>query len=172
MFGQVCNLTLREKITNGALKLPNKISGPMKYMSKNWVEPISYKQFSNMLLKKNKIYEDMVCRNCATDPLKRTLVIIDEAHKLYAPNVVGNEKPRMDILEEMIQNSYEISGDNSVRLLLMTATPYTQDGMEMINLMNLLRPKAAQLPFQSFQKHTWTTKAFSLQWARYNIWMT
>jgi superfamily II DNA or RNA helicase len=154
MFGQVCNLTLREKINNGALKLPHKIAGPMKYMSRNWVEPISYKQFSNMLLKKNKIYEDMVCRNCVTDPLKRTLVIIDEAHKLYAPNVVGNEKPRMDILEEMIQNSYKTSGDNSVRLLLMTATPYTQDGMEMINLMNLLRPEAAQLPreFSEFSK--------------------
>ena len=92
-----------------------------------------------MLLKKNKIYDEIVKRNGAKDPLRKTLVIIDEAHKLYSPTVVGSEKPRTDILEEMIQNSYKTSGKDSVRVLLMTATPYTEDGMEMVKLLNILR---------------------------------
>jgi len=141
MYKQVCSLTLQEKIKDGSIKLPERISNPKKYLPENWMEPISYKQFSNLLLKKNKYYEEIVKRNGNDDPLHKTLVIIDEAHKLYSPTVVGSEKPRTDILEEMIQHSYKVSGKDSVRVLLMTATPYTEDGMEMIKLLNLLRDK-------------------------------
>jgi len=118
------------------------------------MEPISYKQFSNMLLKKNKIYDEIVRRNGKEDPLRKTLVIIDEAHKLYSPTVAASEKPNTDILEEMVQHSYERSGKDSVRILLMTATPYTEDGMEMIKLLNLIREENAQLPdtFEDFGK--------------------
>jgi Type III restriction enzyme, res subunit len=146
MYNQVCSMVIQEKLKNGTLKLPNKISGPMKYLSKNWMEPISYKTFSNMLLKQNKVYDEIVKRNGKEDPLRKTLVIIDEAHKLYAPNVVGAEKPRTDILEKMILNSYNKSGKDSVRVLLMTATPLTEDGMEMVKLLNLLRPEKSHLP--------------------------
>jgi hypothetical protein len=138
MFGQVCSLDVQQKIKNG-LVLPNKITSKFKYISANWLEPISYKQFSNMLLKKNKIYNEMVRRNGTDDPLHKTLLIIDEAHKLYSPTVAKSEKPNTDILEEMIQKSYEKSGKDSVRVLLMTATPFTEDGMEMIKLLNLLK---------------------------------
>jgi hypothetical protein len=141
MYKQVCSLTLQEKIKDGSVKLPERVSNPKKYLPENWMEPISYKQFSNLLLKKNKYYEEIVKRNGKEDPLRKTLVIIDEAHKLYSPTVVGSEKPRTDILEEMIQHSYKVSGKDSVRVLLMTATPYTEDGMEMIQLLNLLRDK-------------------------------
>ena len=138
MYNQVCSLDIQEKIKNG-LTLPKKISSNLKYVSKNWMEPISYKQFSNMLLKKNKIYNEMVRRNGEEDPLKKTLLIIDEAHKLYSPTVAKSEKPNTDILEKMIQDSYTKSGDDSVRVLLMTATPFTEDGMEMIKLLNIIR---------------------------------
>ena len=138
MYGQVCSLHVQEQIKDG-LKLPNKIGNKFKYISDNWLEPISYKQFSNMLLKKNKIYNEMVKRNGAEDPLKKTLLIIDEAHKLYSPTVAKSEKPDTDILEKMIQNSYNKSKKDSVRVMLMTATPFTEDGMEMIKLLNLLR---------------------------------
>ena len=141
MYKQVCSLTLQEKMKDGTIKLPANISNPKKYLPENWIEPISYKQFSNLLLEKNKYYEEIVKRNGKEDPLRKTLVIIDEAHKLYSPTVVGSEKPRTDILEKMIQNSYEKSGKDSVRILLMTATPYTEDAMEMIKLLNLLREK-------------------------------
>lgn len=138
MYGQVCSLDVQEQIKNG-LKLPNKIGNKFKYISKNWLEPISYKQFSNMLLGKNKIYTEMVRRNGKEDPLKKTLLIIDEAHKLYSPTVAKSEKPNTSVLEKMIQNSYDKSGKNSVKVMLMTATPFTEDGMEMIKLLNLLR---------------------------------
>lgn len=154
MYGQVCSLTIQEQLKNKTLRLPQKISGPMKYVSKQWMEPISYKQFSNMLLQKNKIYDMIVARNGKKDPLRKTLLIIDEAHKLYSPTVAASEKPNTDILEKMIQNSYKTSGEDSVRVLLMTATPYTEDGMEMIQLLNLLREENEQLPetFEEFSK--------------------
>jgi hypothetical protein len=138
MFNQVCHLDIQRQLQEG-MKLPQKISGNMKYLSKNWMLPISYKQFSNMLLKKNKIYNDIVNHNGSEDPLRKTLLIIDEAHKLYSPTVAKSEQPDTEILEKMIQNSYDKSGKDSVRVLLMTATPFTEDGMEMIKLLNLLK---------------------------------
>jgi len=138
MFGQVCSIDIQNKIKKG-LVLPNKIVSKSKYVSANWMDPISYKQFSNMLLKRNKIYDEMVKRNGKDDPLRKTLLIVDEAHKLYSPTVAKSEKPNTDILEKMIHNSYDKSGKDSVRVMLMTATPFTEDGMEMIKLLNLLR---------------------------------
>jgi hypothetical protein len=137
MYKQVCSIDVQNRIKNG-LVLPKKVRNT-QHISKNWLEPISYKQFSNMLLKRNKIYNEMVRRNGAEDPLKKTLLIIDEAHKLYSPTVAKNEKPDTNILEKMIHKSYEKSGEDSVRVLLMTATPFTEDGMEMMKLLNLLR---------------------------------
>jgi hypothetical protein len=152
MFGQVCSIDIQEKIKKG-LVLPNKITSKTKYISANWMEPISYKQFSNMLLKKNKIYNEMVKRNGSDDPLHKTLLIIDEAHKLYSPTVAKSERPNTNILEKMIQKSYEKSGADSVRVLLMTATPFTEDGMEMIKLLNLLRENNKfEKDFPSFSK--------------------
>ncbi len=132
MYRQVCSITMRNHLAN--VKNVSK-----KHLPPNWMEPISYKTFSNMLLKKNKTYAEMVRRNGAEDPLRKTLVIIDEAHKLYAPSTSAAEKPNVAIMERMIQASYRISGVDSVRILPMTATPYTESGMEMINLLNLLR---------------------------------
>jgi len=139
MYKWVCSVPMRERLAEGK-KLGK------AYLSKHWLLPISYKQFSNMLLKKNKIYAEMVRRNGEADPLRKTLVIIDEAHKLYAPDTPAPEKPNTDILEKMVQKSYKNSAANSVRLLLMTATPYTKSPVEMMRLLNLLRPASAALP--------------------------
>lgn len=139
MVDQVCHVGIQEQVKDGLS--PSKISmkSKSKLVSDTWMNPISYKQFSNMLLRKNKIFYEMVIRNGEQDPLRNTLLIIDEAHKLYSPGVAASEKPNTKILEEMIQSSYNKSGKDSVRLLMMTATPYTEDGMEMIQLLNLLR---------------------------------
>lgn len=137
-YGIVCNASLQERLRQG-----KKVS--KKDLSKAWLNPISYKQFSNMLLKKNKIYDDMVKRNGETDPLHKTLIIIDEAHKLYAPDTPAAEKPNMQILEKMLATSYA-SGKDSARLMLMTATPYTKSAMEMIQLLNLMRIQEDHFP--------------------------
>ena len=44
-------------------------------------------------------------------------------------------------MKRLIQSSYDKSGENSVRLLLMTATPMTEDPMSSIKLMNMLENK-------------------------------
>jgi hypothetical protein len=154
MYQQVCSVVIQEELKKNKLKLPEKIGSPMNYVSKQWMEPISYKQFSNLLLKKNKYYEQIVERNNKQDPLRKTLLIIDEAHKLYSPTVQASEKPDTDILEEMIYNSYKKSGKDSVRVILMTGTPYTEDAMEMIKLVNLLRDPSDLLPtkFNAFEQ--------------------
>jgi hypothetical protein len=45
-------------------------------------------------------------------------------------------------------NSYLVSGKDSVRLLLMTATPITQNPMELIQLVNLCKSPKEQMPSQ------------------------
>lgn len=92
-------------------------------------------------------------RNGAEDPLKKTLVIIDEVHKLYSADLPSAERPNVNVLKEKIQHSYKHSGKNSVRLLLMSATPYTSDPMDLIKILNLMS-EDKQMPdmFDEFSK--------------------
>jgi hypothetical protein len=153
MFDQICSTVLRNEWKKGN-RWPEQIDAPMRYVSDQWLPPISYKQFSNLLKGKNKIYDEMVKRNGSEDPLRKTLVIIDEAHKLYASDLPKQERPDVSILKQMVHHSYDVSGKDSVRLLLMTATPYTSEPMDLIRLLNLLRSPDTALPedFEEFSK--------------------
>jgi len=148
MFDQVCNETIREEIENHDLKIPNEQNKRMRLLSNSWkIRPMSYKQFSNLVAKKNDYYNKLVKINGEIDPLRKTLLIIDEAHKLYGGGDLSNvERPDMKALHKSLMNSYSISGRDSVRLLLMTATPITDDPMEIVKLLNLMRPSTIQLP--------------------------
>ena len=137
MFEKICNIRIREMIANGS-NIPKNRSEQMALLGKNWLQPISYKQFTNLIKGKNKYYAEMVKRNGAEDPLKNTLVIIDEVHKIYGNTLAKLEKPDPKILSDMIQKSYSISQKNSVRLLLMSATPITEDPLSAIKILNLL----------------------------------
>jgi len=55
----------------------------------------------------------------------------------------------------MIQNSYDKSGKNSLKLLLMSATPITEDTMSVIKILNLMIEKKQQFPedFNEFKKN-------------------
>jgi len=112
------------------------------------------KQFSNLCAGKNKLYHELVKRNGKEDPLKKTLVILDEAHKLYAKDVIGAERPSPEAIDTAVHHSYDVSGKDSVRLLVMTATPYTSDPMDMIRLLNLMRPtkEVIETDFDEFAK--------------------
>jgi hypothetical protein len=129
----------------------------MRLLSKAWrIRPMSYKQFSNLVSKKNQYYEQLVKENGAADPLQKTLLIIDEAHKLYGGNDLSSlERPDMAALHQSLMNSYAISGENSVRLLLMTATPITKHPLELVQLINLCKPIEKQIPatFDQFAGH-------------------
>jgi hypothetical protein len=155
MFDQVCNENIRQKMANGE-QIPAEHAKRMRLLSKSWqIRPMSYKQFSNLVLKQNNFYKALVKKNGELDPLNKTLLIIDEAHKLYGGGDLSTiERPDMDALSQAIQNSYRISGKNSVRLLLMTATPITEDPMELIKLINLCKLRNRQMPdrFDEFSK--------------------
>lgn len=136
IFDQICHAVLKEEVKLG-LTLPENLTQRKKFLSSNWLEPISYKQFSNLLLGKNKNYEILKQRNGVTDVLKKTLIIIDEAHKLYGGDLKAIERPDTDVMENLIMNSYKKSGKDSCKLLLMTATPFTNSPMELFSLTNL-----------------------------------
>lgn len=147
MFDLVCNEQIRNMMADG-LVMPEDQKERMKLLSKAWkIRPISYKQFSNLVSKENSYYEKLVKLNGKADPLRKTLLVIDEAHKLYGGGDLSSiERPDMKALHESIMNSYAISGQQSVRVLLMTATPMTENPMEMVQLVNLLKPYEKQLP--------------------------
>jgi len=147
MFDQVCNEHIRHLISTGTV-IPDDQKSRMKLLSKSWkIRPMSYKQFSNLVSKQNNLYHNLVKINGQADPLRKTLLIIDEAHKLYGGNDLSSlERPDMNALRDALINSYNISGNDSVRLILMTATPITQNPMEIIKLINLCKPFAEQMP--------------------------
>ena len=136
IFDQICHSIISHEVNSGVI-LPDKISQRKKLLSQNWLEPISYKQFSNLLIGKNKNYNILKQRNGTTDILKKTLIIIDEAHKLYGGDLKQTEKPDTNIMENLIMNSYKKSGENSCKLLIMTATPFTNTPLELFKLINL-----------------------------------
>lgn len=155
MFDQVCSESIRNKIEySDGFNIPTEHAKRMRLLSKSWkIRPISYKQFSNLVSKQNNIYETLVKINGEADPLRKTLIIIDEAHKLYGGSDLSSiERPDMNALQNALMKSYEISGNNSVRLMLMTATPITTKPMELIQLINLCKPLSEQMPstFEEF----------------------
>jgi hypothetical protein len=167
MFDQVCSESIRTMIRLGAA-VPADQKGRMKLLSKAWsIRPMSYKQFSNMVSGKNSIYKDLVKRNGAADPLRKTLVIIDEAHKLYGDGGLSPlEKPDMTAFYDSVMRSYEVSGTDSVRLLIMTATPITTSPMEFVKLLNLCRERQDRIEdaFETFaQLYLDDTGMFSAQ---------
>lgn len=154
MFDTVCSLSMQEKMAKGA-RFPSKLTDRMRYVPDNWsIRPMSYKQFTNLISANNQQYHQLVKKNGQEDPLKKTLLIIDEAHKLYGGyDLLPAEKPDMRKLKAALNNSYAVSGKDSVKLLLMTATPYAQDPMELVKLVNLVKEPFEQLPttFSEFE---------------------
>ena len=148
MFDQVCSGPIRNKITLSKLAIPDEQNKRMRLLSNSWrIRPMSYKQFSNLVSKQNAFYKTLVKINGEADPLRKTLLIIDEAHKLYGGGDLSTiERPDMNALHQAIMNSYELSGRDSVRLMLMTATPITEDPLELIKLINLMKPIREQMP--------------------------
>jgi len=147
MFDQVCNEQIRTMIADG-IQIPQDHNKRMKLLSDSWkIRPISYKQFSNLVSKENNYYKRLVDINGSTDPLRKTLLVIDEAHKLYGGGDLSSiERPDMKALHKSVMDSYQLSGVDSVRLLLMTATPITENPMELVKLVNLCKESHEQMP--------------------------
>jgi hypothetical protein len=146
MFDQICHTIIADRVRKG-LELPDDDSARKRLLSKNWIQPMSYKQFSNLLAGENQIYEDLKKRNGAEDVVRKTLIIIDEAHKLYGGDLKAAERPDMAVMEKFLANSYAKSGKDSARLLIMTATPFTNSPMELFKLINMcIEDKEEKIP--------------------------
>lgn len=152
MFDQSCSVLLQ------GIDIPEDRQKRMKLIEKSWMNPMSYKQFSNMLKGKNSLSSELIKRNGERDMLKKTLVIIDEAHKLFETGGNPHEKPDVDAIRDKFHRSYEVSKENSVKVLLMTATPYSDDAMDFVRLMNLIKEKREQMP----EDHGEFSKVFKL----------
>ena len=98
-------------------------------LDKNWIRPMSYKTFTNMLKQNNKIYETLLKKR--RQNLEKTLLIIDEAHKLFDNSLSSQERPDIQVLKEKTK-------DPTCHLLLMTATPFMKEPMDLMKLLNLL----------------------------------
>lgn len=156
IYDRSCHIKLRKIIEKD-----NDVKLNKSYLSKSWaINPISYKQFTNLIEKKNKIYDRLVKINGLEDPLRKTLVIIDEAHKLYGNSDLSTlEKPNMKMFHEALMNSYIKNGKNSVKVMLMTATPIKDNPMEIIQLINLLKLPEEQMPSEiNYFKEKYLTK--------------
>jgi len=145
IFDQVCHSTIANEVRRGLLT-PSGAEARKRALYANWIPPVSYRQFSNIVQGKNPIFKQLQERNGKKDPLRKTLIIIDEAHKLYSSDFKGAEKPDVPAFMAALQNSYATSGADSARVLLMTATPYNESPMELMMLLNLCRPKETWLP--------------------------
>jgi hypothetical protein len=132
MYDKICDHVIREKVKKNKNIVPDNLR---KYLSKRFLPPMSYRQFSNMLEGKNELYNRLKAQNGEEDILKNTLIIVDEAHKLYSKDLVAMEKPNMKIVEKKIDAS------DSCKVMLMTGTPIADDPMEFIKLMNLVMKK-------------------------------
>lgn len=152
MFDNICNIIIQERLNNGEI-LPSTKAKRMEFLGKNWLPPISYKQFTNLIKGKNKYYKQMVAINGKEDPFRKTLIIVDEIHKIYSSTLSTLEKPNPEVLQTMIQNSYKVSGADSLKLLLMTATPITDDHMSPVKILNLLLENYERFPeeFERFK---------------------
>lgn len=145
MFVQICNSILVREIELGLI-MPKDLKERKKLLSDCWIDPISYKQFSNLLLNKNKTLSNLLIKKNGTkDILRKTLIIIDEAHKLYSNDLSDQEKPNVDVMENLIKKSYDVSGKNSCKLLLMSATPFTDSPIDFFRLMNLFAEKKEEM---------------------------
>ena len=137
MFDKVCNSILEDET--------DKVE-QLKIIKKNWFPILSYKQFTNLIAKKNKYYEDLVKINGKEDPFKNTLIIIDEVHKLFTNDLKITERPNVKLLKQALHNSYTLSTNDSCKLILLSATPITEDIMSLNKILNLILPINSQLP--------------------------
>ena len=145
----VTRTTLKKDLEKAILMNPIKKTLPV----------FSYKQFSNICKRKgenfNKLMERARKINPKTDdPLYKTIIIIDEVHKLYTKDLKAQEMHDMSAIQKCVYSSYEKSGENRARVVLMSATPITTDPIEVVKLLNLIITK----PDDRFNEPTFKIK--------------
>ena len=157
IFGSVCSIPMIEKLESG-LVLPSNLKQQKTLLSKLWFPPISYRTFQNALEGKNELGRYLKEKH-PSDPLYKTFLIMDEVHKLQDGDLGAAESADFTTIQKYIHESYEKSGKQSVRPLLMTATPITDSPNELFAILNTLieKEKDRLLPFQEFREQFTTS---------------
>jgi NAD-dependent DNA ligase len=137
MFDQSCVERIRDYVKAGN-SIPDTFVARRRLLSKAWLPPLSYKQFNNTLERSNRLFDFLVKRNGFADPFKRTLLIIDEAHLMVSSAMKERDRPNVGLLKTWLRHSYKTSGADSARVLLMSATPITDNPFDFMRLLNLL----------------------------------
>jgi len=156
MFGiagnPICSMPVRDVVERGE-KVPADLIDQRKLIAKGWNVPISYRMLQNALQKKNDLGRSMYAENA--DPLFKTLLIVDEIHKLQDGDLSPTEAANFKIIQEFIYKSYELSGENSVRPLFMSATPLTKSPQDLFEIVNTLigDPKKRLPAWDEFRKY-------------------
>ena len=150
IFGSVCSIPIAEYIQGGK-ELPSDVSAQKKVLSKAWFAPISYRTFQNALQGKNELGRMLKTKH--EDPLHKTFLIMDEIHKLQDGDLGASESADFTIIQQYIHDSYRISKKESVRPLLMTATPITDSPKELFDILNTLieKEKDRFMEFDTFR---------------------
>jgi hypothetical protein len=138
IFGSVCAIPFMKEGT----VFPDDPRKQKRLLSKAWLPPISYRTFQNALEKKNELGRMLYKKN-PTDPLYKTFLVIDEIHKLQDGDLSAAEAADFYTIQKFIHQSYQLSDKNSVRPLLMTATPITDSPKELFEILNTLIPDPA-----------------------------
>jgi len=136
IFGSVCSIPFMKDGT----VFPEELTKQKRLLSKAWLPPISYRTFQNAMEKKNELGRTLYKKN-AVDPLRKTFLVIDEIHKLQDGDLSAAEAADFHTIQKYIHESYEKSGKDSVRPLLMTATPITDSPKELFEILNTLIAK-------------------------------
>ena len=76
--------------------------------------------------------------------LRRTLLVVDEVHKLHDGDLLATEKADFNVIQSYIWKSYRDSGADSVRPLLMSATPIGDTPASLFDILNTLIPDPGQ----------------------------
>lgn len=138
IFGAVCSIPVADAVRSGAA-VPTDRAAQLRMLGRQWIKPISYKMFQNALEKRNELGRQL-WKNSPTDPLARTFLVIDEIHKLRDGDLSAAEFAEFSIIQNFIHKSYDVSGKDSVRPLLMTATPISDAPGELFDILNTLIP--------------------------------
>lgn len=151
IFGAVCSIPIIQTISDGVM-VPADLGKAKRMLSRAWIKPITYRMFQNALEGKNELGRLLKAKN-PLDPLHKTFLIMDEVHKLMDGDLGAAELADFDVIQGFIQNSYKKSGADSVRPLLMTATPITDTPKELFGILNTLIavPGRRFMPFDEFR---------------------
>jgi hypothetical protein len=150
---EICNLLIRDEYVRiqtfsghqaadtWLQSLPKQTSfqgviSTLKSLGMEWYN-MSYRQFSNAINQNNETGRKWKAQS-EKDLLSKTLVIIDEAHKLFTGELDRTELPDVAAMHKAFQHSYRKSMQNRCRVLFMTATPTTTSVLPLLSMLNML----------------------------------